>query len=138
MAKGKIITSTDNEHGIVQSDSGKQIPYTQPFSKELMLQPNSVVRFDVVKDDKGNKTAVNVELYKKGGITTGKDNDTGMIMDANFGRIPVATPMTAALGITDGALVKYDLLKTDSGMVAVYVRLAPVPDPDESDSTKNL
>lgn len=136
MAKGKIITSTDNEHGIVQNDNGKQFPYIQPYSKELGLAENMIVRFDLIKDDKGNKTAVNVELYKKGGITTGKDNDTGMIVDANFGNVPTVIPMMAGLGITDGTLVKYELLKTSQGLVAVYVKPAPVPDPDEADSTK--
>ncbi|MCW3085146.1 MAG: hypothetical protein JWP12_2512 [Bacteroidetes bacterium] len=137
MAKGKIITSTDNEHGFVQNDgSDKKIPYIQPLSKELGLKVGMFVRYDVLKDPvTGDKTAVNVELYKKG-IITGKDNDHGMIEDPNFGQIHAMVPMMSQQGIKDNTLVKYELLNTSDGMIAVYVKTAPDPDPDQASSTK--
>ncbi len=137
MAKGKIITSTDNEHGFVQNDgSDKQIAYIQPCSGELGLKAGMIVRYDVLKDaTTGVKTAVNVELYKKG-IITGKDNDHGLIQDPNFGEIRASVPMMKEQGIASGALVKYEIANTADGMVAVYVKLAPDPDPDQSGTTK--
>ena len=130
MGKGKIITSKDNDHGIILNDNNKEIAYWQPFAKELGLKVGSRVRFDAVVDPKTKeKTAVNVELYKKG-IITGKDNDTGMIIDENFGEIPVYEPMMEQQGIASGAFVKYDLVLSEKGVVAVNVKLTPDPDPD--------
>ena len=137
MAKGKIITSTDNEHVFVQNvGSDKQIAYYQPYSKELGLKAGMFVRYDVLKDpNTGEKTAVNVELYKKG-IITGKDDDHGLIQDLNFGEIRASELMMKEQGILTGSFVKYDLLNTNDGMVAVCVKLAPDPDADQSGSTK--
>jgi len=134
MPKGKIITSTDNEHGFVENENGKEIPFVQPLCKELGLRVGSVVRFDVYTDPvTKDKTAYNVELYKKG-IITGKDNDTGMIADANFGSIPTIVPLMKSRGIQYGDLVKYEHLQTSNGLVAVYVDTTT--DPDQADSTK--
>jgi hypothetical protein len=137
MAKGKIITSTDNEHGFVQNDgSDKKIPFIQPLCKELGLKEGMIVRYDVLKDPvTGDKTAVNVELYKKG-IITGKDNDHGLVQDPNFGSIRALVPMMSQQGILNNSLVKYDIMNTADGMVAIYVKTAPDPDPDQSGSTK--
>jgi predicted small secreted protein len=125
MAKGKIKVSTDNEHGIVVNENNREIKYVQPFSKELGLIAGRTVRFDVYTDPATQeKTAYNVELYRKG-IITGKDNDTGMIADANFGEIMAYVPMMKEQGIATGDTVKYDLLGVDKGVfVAVYVKLA--------------
>jgi|GEM_PF-2264563 len=125
MAKGKIKVSTDNEHGIVINENGKEIKFIQPFSKQLGLAPGTVVRFDVYTDpNTQEKTAFNVEMYRKG-IITGKDNDTGMIMDANYGEIVAYEPMMKEQGITSGSTVKYDLIQDEKGgWMAVYVKLA--------------
>ncbi|MCW3070649.1 MAG: hypothetical protein JWO44_539 [Bacteroidetes bacterium] len=125
MAKGKIKVSTDNEHGIVVNENGKEIKYIQPFSKQLGLAPGTVVRFDVYTNPTTQeKTAFNVEIYRKG-IITGKDNDTGMITDANFGEIMAYVPMMKEQGISSGDTVKYDHFKDEKGTIyAVYVKLA--------------
>ncbi|MCW3102904.1 MAG: hypothetical protein JWO09_1344 [Bacteroidetes bacterium] len=124
MAKGKIKVSTDNEHGIVINENGREIKYIQPCSKQLGLAAGTVVRFDVYTDPTTQeKTALNVELYRKG-IITGKDNDTGMIADANYGDIMAYAPMMKEQGITSGSTVKYDLIKdANGGWIAVYVKL---------------
>ena len=123
MAKGKIKTSTDNEHGIVVNENNREINYIEPFSKEQGLAPGRVVRFDVYTDPvTKEKTALNVELYRKG-IITGKDNDTGMIVDENFGEITVYVPMMKEQNISTGDLVKYDLLNLNGTMVGVNVKL---------------
>jgi hypothetical protein len=123
MSKGKIKTSTDNEHGIVVNENNREINYIEPFSKEQGLAPGRVVRFDVYTDPvTKEKTALNVELYRKG-IITGKDNDTGMLVDENFGEITVYVPMMKQQNIATGDLVKYDLLNLNGTMVGVNVKL---------------
>lgn len=122
MAKGKIKTSTDNEHGIITLESGKDLNYVQPYSKELGLRVGMTVRLDVITDPKTlEKTGVNVQLYKKG-IITGKDNDTGMIADVNFGDIPAYAPYMKEQGIISGTEVRYEILQSDTGPVAVYLQ----------------
>lgn len=128
MAKGVIKVVKDNEHGLVTNDNGKDIPFTQPFIKELGLKEGMTVRFDVYTDPTTKeKTAFNVETYRKGIIVV-KETDKGFVQDPNFGQIPLFEPMMKEQGIVDGSTVKYDLITTSLGLTGVYVKLAePTP-----------
>ncbi|MBL7883618.1 MAG: hypothetical protein JNL69_06090 [Bacteroidia bacterium] len=122
MGKG-IIVIKDTDRGMLKNENGKELKYVQSNSDLLGLKENAVVRFDVYHNDATKeKTAYNVELQRTGIIVI-KDTDRGMIKDPNFGEIEAVVPFMKERGFEDGATVKYFHLKTDKGVVAVYVEL---------------
>jgi len=122
MGKGIIIIK-DTDRGMIQTDSGKQIPYVQADSDLLNLRAKAAVRFDVYFNDvTKEKTAYNVELQRTGIIII-KDTDRGMITDANYGQIEAIVPFMKERGIEDGATVRYQHLYNDKVVSAVYVEL---------------
>jgi hypothetical protein len=122
MGKGIIIIK-DTDRGMIQTDSGKQIPYVQANSDLLNLKEKSAVRFDVYFNDvTKEKTAYNVELQRTGIIII-KDTDRGMITDANYGDIDAIVPFMKERGIEDGATVRYQHLNNGKTIVATYVEL---------------
>lgn len=126
MAKGKIIIIKENEKGIVQNDNGHEITFVQPYLTDLGMKVGTVVRFDVYTDPTtGEKTAYNVELYKKGIIIIKENEKYPTVQDENFGVIPVYEPLLKEQGIVDGSKISYELLNpsTGTGPVAVYAKL---------------
>jgi hypothetical protein len=81
--KGKIVKSSDS--GLLIDDKGNQYKYDQPYSKELGLQDNMPVSFNLVTVE-GTQTAVSVCVCYSGTISTiDPSGTTGSIAEAITG-----------------------------------------------------
>lgn len=122
MGKGIIIIKESDRGGKLQNENGKELPYVQDYSTALGLEPKRLVRFDVYFNDvTKEKTAYNVELYKRGKIIIIKDTDRAVIEDPNYGQIEGVIPFAKERGIEIGTEVKYQLIPNEKTVVAVYI-----------------
>lgn len=124
--KGRIIK--DGAGGIVADVLGNQIEYTQPFSKELCIDKDDIVRFEPASID-GKVIATNLKRYRIGIIQLiNSDNSSGILTEKvpnlkRFGadlkpkEIKFFQANLTELGISVGDQVDYDLVRTAAGEV---------------------
>ena len=100
-----IITniSKDKNTGVVQLESGKEIPFEQPYGKNLELDEKAKVEFDVISVGKGS-LAVSVILsgstQKKGiVIDIEKDGSSGFLLVGGKEKLPFEQPYLKQLRI---------------------------------------
>lgn len=124
--KGKIVSS-GGDKGMLRykNDAGErvEIPYEQAFPKELGLEPESTVRFDLISVD-GKPMGVAVEPVDKGEVSM-VDGRKGIIVEKDSGRsYAFEQSYLKESGIATGSPVEFKLVMLNGQMVATCVSLA--------------
>jgi hypothetical protein len=116
--KGKVVTAGDKGMLRYKNEAGErvEIPFTQQYQKELGIEANGTVMFDLITVD-GKSMGVAVEAVDKGDISS-IDGRKGIIIEKDSGRsyafeqdylteskITVNSPVKFKFVISNGALV---------------------------------
>ena len=120
--KGKIIVIDDGSGGIIEDPKTKvQYKFSQPNHKELCLNIGDKVKFDVVMP-KGaaEEVAVNVERITAGTVVDLDGLGNGTIEERQtLKKVKFFQPYTTEEGIEVGDIVRYSLICTAKGELAV-------------------
>lgn len=120
--KGKIIVINDGTGGIIEEPRTKiQYSFTQPNHVELCLNVGDKVKFEPVTVKAGTPpAAVNVERITAGVVTTVDGNGGGTIEERQTQKsVSFFQPFTTETGIAVGDVVRYSLINTKNGELAV-------------------
>jgi len=119
--KGKIRVINDGSGGIVVDKKGDEYQFNQPNHRELCLNSDDAVKFDLITLKEGSApVAVNVERLTAGTITAldasgfGRIEENKTLKPVNFFQ-----PFPAESGIKVGDVVRYSLICTAKGELAV-------------------
>lgn len=119
--KGKIIVINNGEGGIVENKKGEQYKFTQPNHVALCLNAGDIVKFDlaVIKDGM-EPVALNVERLTAGTIVAVDAMGLGTLEEnKTLKRVNFYQPFPIETGVKIGDLVRYSLVSTDKGELAV-------------------
>ena len=119
--KGKIKVIKDGTGGIVTDRNGNDLEFIQHNHKELCLNVGDEVKFDTITVKLGTAPiAANVERITAGTIVNVDGLGMGIIEERRtMKRINFHQPFAAEAGIRAGEVVKYNLICTDKGELAV-------------------
>ena len=119
--KGKIIIINDGSGGIIEDPKSKlQYSFTQPNHKELCLNVGDKVKYDIVTLAGAKPAAVNVERITAGTVTSVDGQGGGTIEERQtLKKVPFYQPFTAETGIEVGDVVRYSLICSKNGELAV-------------------
>jgi hypothetical protein len=117
MSKGTIKMIRDNESGMIADSGGLEIPFNQPFLKELGLEVGIKVKYESVLID-GKPGGTSVLPLAKGKIITIKEGGDGSIMDKATGReINFKQPFIDQLDIVVDSKVNFEKITLPDGTV---------------------
>ncbi len=120
--KGKIVIINDGTGGIIEEPKTKvQYSFTQPNHVELCLNVGDKVKFEPVAVMEGTPpAAVNVERITAGVVTAVDDQGSGTISERQTDKVvKFFQPFTTETGIAVGDVVRYSLINTKTGELAV-------------------
>lgn len=119
--KGKIIVINDGTGGIIEDPKSKtQFPFTQPNHKELCLNVGDKVKYDIVTPPGAKAAAVNVERITAGTVVGVDGLGGGFIEERQTQKkVPFYQPFASETGIEVGDIVRYSLICTAKGELAV-------------------
>ena len=122
--KGKVVTAGDKGMLRYKDDSGNkvEIPFDQKFQRELGIEVDGTVRFDLITvNEKGMGVAV--EAVDKGEIAS-IDGNKGTIIEKDSGKIyPFEQNYLKESKIEKGSPVTFKFVATSTGMVATCLSL---------------
>jgi hypothetical protein len=122
--KGKVVTAGDKGMLRYKDESGNkiEIPFDQKFQKELGIEVDGTVRFDLITVD-GKGMGVAVEAVDKGEVTA-IDGSKGTIVEKDSGKsYTFEQNYLAESKIVKGSQVTFKFVATSSGLVATCVSL---------------
>ncbi len=118
--KGKVV-SGGASNGMLRykNDAGEriEIPFTQEFQKELGIEPNGTVLFDLITVD-GREMGVAVEAVDKGEVSS-VDGRKGIIIEKDSGRsYTFEQDYLKEAKIEKTSMVKFKLVMSGGALVA--------------------
>lgn len=123
--KGKVKSVQDGTGGIVTSKQGVDYSFTQPYHKELCLNVDDEVKFDLLLLKAGSpEVAINVSRLTAGTVKM-YDIATGfgeLLENKSLKKIKFYHPHPTANGLKIDDDVRYDLIYTSIGELAVNLR----------------
>lgn len=123
--KGKVKGIDNGSGGIVTSKQGVDYSFTQPYHKELCLNVDDEVKFDLIVLKAGSpEVAMNVSRLTAGTVKM-YDTATGfgeLLENKSLKKIKFYQPYPTANGIKIDDDVRYDLINTATGELAVNLR----------------
>lgn len=120
--KGKIKVINNGSGGIITSGYGSsEYSFDQPNHQQLCLNEGDKVKFDVVTLEPGTApVAVNVQRITAGTIVNLDGQGGGLIEERQSSKkVPLYQPFSTESGLKVGDIVRYNLIPTDSGELAV-------------------
>jgi cold shock CspA family protein len=119
--KGKIIIINDGSGGIIEDPRTKtQFAFTQVNHAALCLNVGDRVKYECVTTKEGKVLATNVERITAGTVTSVDGLGGGTIEERQtMKKVPFYQPFTAEAGIEVGDVVRYSLINTKDGELAV-------------------
>lgn len=122
--KGKVVTAGDKGMLRYKDESGQriEIPFDQQFQKELGIEPEGTVRFDLITVD-GKGMGVAVEAVDKGEVSS-VEGKKGVIIEKDSGRsYNFEQNYLTESKIVKGSQVSFKLVMSGTGLVATCVSL---------------
>lgn len=124
-AKGKIKVINAGSGGIITNAKGDvEYEFVQPNHKELCLNEGDNVKFTLLPKSKRTgitePTVVNVERIMSGTIASVNTKGVGTLIEKQSEKkIPFFHPYAKEAGIAVGDVVRYKLIATERGELAV-------------------